>query len=248
MNIIKTGNGIAPPRVLIYGPEGIGKSSFAAQAKAIFIQTEDGLNNIEADSFPLAKTFKEVADNIQSLLTEDHKYKVVALDSVDWLERLIMTEVCRLSGKTAIEDLGYGKGWIQVGEIFYSTLAKLNKLREEKGMAIILIAHARMKTFQDPAGESYDRYEPNLSKQVSPLAREWADDVLFANFRVIKKTNEKDKRVVAATSERIIFSSDKPSFLAKTRSGIPEELPLDWKVYATARREARAKSNNNEVK
>ena len=69
---------IKPPRLVIYGPGGIGKTSFAASMdKCIIVQSEDGIGKIECDHFPVAKTYEEFMGNLDSLLTEPHEFKVL---------------------------------------------------------------------------------------------------------------------------------------------------------------------------
>lgn len=110
---VTSGRRPAPRRVLLYGTQGIGKSTFAACApKPIFIQTEDGLGEIDCDKFPLAKAFGHVMKTLTALYTERHDYRTVVVDSLDWLERLIWGEVCREKAVGSIEDIGYAKGYV----------------------------------------------------------------------------------------------------------------------------------------
>ena len=105
---IQTGRENKPPRIMIYGSEGIGKSSYAAGApNAIFIQTEDGLGEIDCRKFPLAHSLSEVIAELTALRDEAHKFQTVVVDSVDWLERLIFDEVCREFGVRSIEKAAF---------------------------------------------------------------------------------------------------------------------------------------------
>jgi hypothetical protein len=248
MQIKKTGQVNVPPKILIYGPEGVGKSTFGALApNPIFIQTEDGLDYIETSALPLVESwdiFQEQLEYVQS--EEAAEFKTVVIDSVDWLERLVHNEVASKAGVTKIEEIGYGKGFLTAGEMLQDTLLTLSAI-QKMGKIVILVAHAKIEKFQDPTGEAYDRYSPSLGKKASSVCREWADDILFMNFKVTKKTIEgsgfaKDKKV-AAIAERCLYSSDKPAYLAKSRSGIPEMIEVGdnaWLSYAAARKEARA--------
>jgi len=240
--ITKTGTTVVPPKILIYGPEGVGKSTFGANAPIpLFIQTEDGLNYIETSSLPRCMSWQDFVEQIEFCKSEDaNDYKTVVLDSVDWLERLIHNYVAEKAGVDSIEKIGYGKGFLTVGEMLQDALLKFSEL-QQLGKVVILVAHAKIEKFQDPQGEGYDRYSPSLGKKTSSVCREWADDVLFMNFRVMKKTIEGDSfkkggRQVAARADRVLFTSDRPSFLAKSRSGLPEELecgdngkPMLWR-------------------
>lgn len=243
MQITKTGQEVTPPKILLYGVEGIGKTTFGADApKALFMRTEEGLDYIEADAMPLVTSWNDVRDQVNFLKTEDHGYKTLVVDSVDWLERHLFDDVAKSQGKQHIEDIGYGKGFLTAAEQFQGLLNQFSRLHRDKKMSIILLAHAQIERFNDPAGESYDRYSPALAKKVSAVAREWADDVLFANFKTVKKTADKNgERRIAAMAERVIYASDRPSHIAKTRSGIPEEIDLSWESYITERKNARSK-------
>ena len=157
---IHRGKQALPPRIVIYGTEGVGKSTTASQCPApIFIQTEDGLGEIDSDKFPLATTFDEVISYLNSLLTEQHEYQTVVIDSLDWLERLIWDDLCRQYNVTSIEkvDGGYAKGYTHALSLWRHLLTLLNRLRMERGMIIVGIAHAKVEKFEDPEATAYDR-------------------------------------------------------------------------------------------
>ena len=111
-----------PPRILIHGVAGVGKTTFAAESrKPVFIQTEDGLGTLAAISFPLSRTFEEVIGALAALYTEEHEHNTVVVDSVDWLEPLIWNKACRDNGWASIEDAGYAgpdSGPIDLGDPF----------------------------------------------------------------------------------------------------------------------------------
>jgi hypothetical protein len=230
---------------LIYGTEGVGKSTFAAQADSpVFIQTEDGLSEIECDKFPLATEYMDVVHAIASLLSEDHSYGTVVIDSVDWLERLIWLHVVKTRSKEAIksiEDIGYGKGYIFAAEIWKELLDGLNALRDQRKMAVICIAHAKVEKFDDPEHAPYDRYSPRLHKHSSALITEWADAVLFATrkMRVSKEDVGFNKeRTIAKPigkdgGDRILRCIGGPACIAKNRYGLPEEIQLDWNAFVS---------------
>ena len=104
---------VKPPRLVIYGPGGIGKTSFAASMdKCVIVQSEDGIGKIECDHFPVAKTYEEFMNNLTSLLTEDHDFRVACIDSLDWLETLLWDHVCKENGWAQIDTPAYGKGYV----------------------------------------------------------------------------------------------------------------------------------------
>lgn len=234
---IQRGRTLAPRRTLVYGVHGVGKSTFGSMAeRPVFIQTEDGLGNIECERFPLARQYADVVAALSELYTEEHDYRTVVVDSLDWLERLIWAKVCEKRGVQSIEDIGYAKGYVFALTNWREVLAGLDALRNERGMGIILIAHAQIERFANPETDTYDRYSPRLHKQASALAQEWADEVLFATYSVHTKATDEGfgrKRVQGiGTGERIIRTTERPAHLAKNRLNLPDEIPLDYRIYA----------------
>jgi len=242
---IHAGRRHSPPRLLIYGTEGIGKSTTASQApKAIFIPTEDGLDQIDCTSFPLAGKLADVDAAIQSLLQEKHDFETVVLDSADWLERLIWDALCDQYGVSSIEkvDGGYAKGYTHALTHWRKVLNNLNALRTKRGMCVILLAHAKVEKFEDPEHSAYDRYSPRLHKHANALVTEWADAVLFATRKIITKTEEAGfnrERTIAAGlgkdgGERVLRTVGSPACVAKNRYSLPAELPLSWSALMQA--------------
>ena len=228
-----------PPRILIHGVAGVGKTTFAAEAsKPVFVQTEDGLGTIPAASFPLARTFEEVLESLASLYTEDHDFKTVVIDSVDWLEPLVWGKACRDNGWGSIEDAGYGKGYVAALSLWRQYIDGLNALRDDRGMTVVQIAHTDIKRFDSPEHDPYDRYVIKLHTRAAALMQEHSDIVLFANYRIstVKADVGFNKKVNRAmgSGERVIHTAERPAFLAKNRYGLPETLPLDWQSFAQA--------------
>lgn len=234
---ITTGRERKPRRVMLYGTQGIGKSTWAASApKPIFIQTEDGLGEIDCDKFPVAKTFDEVMASLGELYTEKHGYRTVVVDSLDWLERLIWADICRQREVKNIDDIEYGKGYGFALTLWRDFIEGLSALRADRGMTPILIAHAKIERFQNPETDAYDRYSPRIHKTAAHLIQEWADEVLFASYKVFTKQTEeafKKKRTQGiGTGERVIRTMERPAYQAKNRLNLPDELSLDWNAYA----------------
>ena len=242
---IHRGRRHSPPRLLIYGTEGIGKSTTAAGAPTpIFIPTEDGLDQIDCASFPLAKNLGDVDTALRTLIQEQHDFETVVIDSADWLERLVWDALCEQYGVTSIEkvDGGYARGYTHALTHWRRLLADLNTLRNQRGMCVILLAHAKVEKFEDPEHTAYDRYSPRLHKHVTALLTEWADAVLFATRKIITKTEDGGfgrERTIAAGlgrdgGERILRTVGSPACVAKNRFGLPAELPLSWPALMQA--------------
>ena len=242
---ITKGREAQPPRIMIYGSEGVGKSTFAALApNPVFVQTEDGLSEIDCSKFPLAKSFDDVVLQLQAVRDEQHDYGTVVIDSLDWLERLVWDRVCADYGVKSIEkaDGGYGKGYVHALTYWRQIVSLLNDIRARKGMAVILIAHAAVERFEDPEHAAYDRYTPRLHKKACSIVCEWVDAVLFASRRMrVDSTTGKAAPVGADGGERILRTNGSPACIAKNRFGLPTELPLSWSAFVEALKPGAAK-------
>jgi len=243
---VTSGRVVRPRKILLYGVHGIGKSSFAAKApNPIFIQTEEGTNDLEVDRFPLCKTMTRVDWCITQLLEEEHDYKTVVIDSADMLGAVINKQVCEQMDVPSIEDIPYGKGHEYSYSQWNSLLGDIELLQEKRDMTVIFIAHSKIVEFQDPSSDTYHKYTNNLhinKKGIGVGARiqEWCDEVLFANYkthtRITDKSIGKEAVKAVGSGERVIYTEQRASFDAKNRLGLPYELPMDkdlgYQVYA----------------
>jgi len=206
--------------------------------KPVFVQTEDGLGEIDCHKFPLARSLEDAENALTALHTEEHPYRTVVVDSLDWLERMIWDRLCKAYGVASIEkvDGGYGKGYVHALSLWRKVVDQLVALRDDRGMMVVLLAHAKVEKFEDPEAPTYDRYSPRLNKHASALVSEWCDAVLFATRRIITRTEDgtfNRSRTIAAGQgkdggERILRCVGGPSCIAKNRYDLPAELPLDW--------------------
>ncbi|MCZ2098803.1 MAG: ATP-binding protein [Anaerolineae bacterium] len=219
----------APRRCMVYGVQGVGKSTFGASARRpVFVQTEDGLGEIECAKFPLARSFDEAMAALAELVTQPHEYETIVVDSLDWLERLIWQEVCKAENVSNIEKIGFQKGYVFALNWWRQFLAGLDDLRHTRGMAVILVAHCKVEKFQTPEDSAFDRFSPRLHKLASAVVMEWCDEVLFATYSTT--TDPKKVRNVTAP-ERIMRTCEGPTHVAKNRLNMPYELPLEWAAY-----------------
>lgn len=242
-----------PPRITIYGPPKVGKSTFGAMAPdPIFLSTEDGLGEMEgiphfegSDGGPKLLSYDEVTNAIGILWEHDHDRKTVVLDSADWLETLIWKKVAQDQGKASIEDIGYAKGYIFALDYWRQILDGLNALRVHKNMMPIIICHSQVKTFNNPMSDPYDRFSMKLHEKARAMVEEWSDCIFFAGYKVhTKKVDAKGgdnsaKGTAKVTrgiggGERLLFTSDTPAFVAGSRYNLPPELPLDFNEFMAA--------------
>lgn len=228
---IQTGVIHTPPRVVIYGTNGVGKTSLAAGAPGpILIQTEDGADQIGVPRFPLAQSLDDVFMQIGELVTEEHGFKTVIFDSVDWAERMVWKHVCEKNGWKSIETPGYGRGYVEAEETWRSLVEGFDDLRAKKGMAVIFLAHCEVKRFDDPTNAGYDRYQIAVHKNVSGIIRDWADAVLFLNWRTMVQENDQGmgRKITKGkgNGQRILYTEERPAAIAKNRYGMPDKIDL----------------------
>lgn len=232
MNISK-GKKKIPYKVVIYGAEGIGKTTFASKFPApIFIDTEDSTARMDGvDRFDGIKTLDEVNLAIETLRTEDHSYQTLVIDTFDKLELMINDKVCEEQKVTGIEAIGYGKGYTYVAEKVNKLLGALDALRIAKGMNIVIVCHAQMRKFEQPDEMgAYDRWELKLSKKAAPMVKEWADMVLFANYKTfVIKDGSSNK---AQGGKRVMYTTHNPCWDAKNRDGLPDQCEFDFAPIA----------------
>lgn len=237
-SISKTKRAAQPPRVVIHGPHGVGKSTLGASAYApIFLPLEDGLSGLEVDAFPQLTTWAEVREALRVLAEEEHAFGTGVVDSLDWLEPIIWTEVCRKHDKPSIEAFGYGKGYMEALPLWREFLDSLDRLRA-RGMATILISHSEIKRFDAPDSDPYDRYQIKLHKGAGALVQEWADVIGFANFETAIKKQDNGfgaaKSRGIGTGRRLLHVIERPAYVAKNRYNMPDTLPLEWGALVAA--------------
>lgn len=221
----------APPIVVLYGVDGVGKTSLAAEfPDPVYLHT-DGENppdDVELLSPGTIETFDELLDVFGELLTEEHDRKTVIIDSLDGLEPLVWAKTCQRISVNSIEEAGYGKGYIEADKEWNDYLAALSALKQ-RGIAVVQLAHPEIVRFDSPTTDPYSRYSIKLHKRANALVREKADIVAFINYRVSLKEKEVgfNKKVTHAEggSERLIHTEERAGFVAKSRYSTPASVP-----------------------
>lgn len=217
-----------PQKVVIYGPEGIGKTTLASMfPNPVFIDTEGSTKHLDVSRTPAPNNWGELFAQVQYFISNKTEFRTLVIDTIDWAEQLAIRHLCKRAQKSGLEDFGYGKGYVYLAEEMVRLLDELSKLIKGE-TNIVLTAHAHMRKFEQPDEMgSYDRWEMKLMRKTAPLVKEWADMVLFANYKthVIKPEEGKTK---AQGGKRVIHTTHHPAWDAKNRHGLADELPMAW--------------------
>ncbi len=226
-----------PQKVVCYGPEGIGKSYFASRfPNPLFIDTEGSTKHMDVARLPDPSSWTMLMESVRYVKANPHVCDTLIIDTADWAERLCMEEICSKAQKKGIEDFGYGKGYVYLAEEFGRLLNALEELIG-LGINIVLVAHATMRKFEQPDEMgAYDRWEMKLQKKTAPMVKEWADMVLFANYKTYvvnvdgqgaeKGTNK------ARGGKRVMYTTHHPCWDAKNRHDLLDELELHYSQIA----------------
>ena len=238
-------------RIVVLGVPGVGKTSFACQAPKPLIVTsraEDGVvtlmnaGQIEPVSYlDGVKTFSEFSNVVQELRdTEDLKYQSLVVDTINGLSVACVKETCDESyGGDWTKFSSYGQGYVLASDKWRKVFYDLDQLRLEKGIHVLCCGHVKIGNFQNPSGQDFSRYQPDLHKSLWPVVERWSDAILFMDF--ITVTAQEGLKVKGkGGTQRIIHTQGQASFVAKNRYGLPAELSagktpqVAWQNFATA--------------
>lgn len=230
---ITSGKVESPQKVLVYGPEGIGKSTFAAQfPNPLFIDVEGSTKHMDVRRLPTPESWTMLLEEVRYVIVNPHECATLVIDTADWAEQLCIAHVCATHQWSGIEDPGYGKGYVYLAEEFGKLLNLLTEA-VERGLNVVLTAHAQVRKFEQPdEAAPYDRWELKLQKKTAPLVKEWADAVLFANYKTFAVKDSKTQKVTAQGGKRVLQTSHHPAWDAKNRWGLAEEIDFDFGAIA----------------
>lgn len=237
-----------PPRIVLYGVEGVGKSTFGASApNPIFLSAEDGIRHLpNVIAFPKPNDLAEVFEMFRELTLPGHDRKTLVVDTVDWLDPFVIRSVCERNkwrdseGNPDIEAPGYGKGYQPYVEEWRKVLSALDRVRES-GIEVILLGHSKVTTFQNPAGSDYARYELAMHQRSASVIKQWPDFLLFANyddFTVVQHGKGSEilrKGKGLSTGDRVLHTTHHAAWDAKARGSFPATIPLDYAAFTEAR-------------
>jgi hypothetical protein len=215
-------------RVLIYGENGVGKSTLAAQfPKPLFLNIEDGIGDLDVHA---TDVIRSISDFMGAMIhSSETDYETIVVDTVDWLEKLIFNDVAAKAGKKTIDDIGFGKGY-QAVEQQWKALFEGFAYLWGQGRHIVFTCHEQIEKFTNPDGDSYNYWKPALHIKGSGCVTEWCDEVLFVRYRTLTRQMDEgfgNKRAIAiGGKDRIIVCNKNASVEAKNRLGMPDEVPL----------------------
>lgn len=227
---LKQVNATLPPRICIYAPPGLGKTTLANEfPNAVFLQVEDGTpGDTSLVSFGQLSSYDQIIEGLSALYLEASARKTVVIDSLDKLEPLVWHKVCQMNNWKNIEDPGYGKGYVMADQYWQKILNGLNALRKDKDFNIVLLAHADITTFNSPTTASYSRFDIRLHKRALAMVQDEMDAILMINQDATIKTEElgfnKERAHAEGGGARWIYCEGRPSFVAKNRYGMPERV------------------------
>lgn len=236
-------------KIFIYGVPKIGKTTFSSTFEAPFIlKTEDGTEAVDIPTFPdengrpaLFRDFISFDNALAAFVQQQHDFKTLIIDSADWLEPLVWSHVAARMGKTSIEEIGYGKGYIEADTEWRRTL-KWFDLVIERGINVVIIAHSEIKSVNPPGAEAFDRYQIKLHKRASAFFQEWATMILFCKYKTITLKEEsgfnKTRAYATGNGERALYTEERPAHLGGNRFGLPYEIHIGqdntWRPFHEA--------------
>ena len=229
---ISTGKKPEPIKGLLYGVPGIGKTTFASKWPApLFIDVESGSTRLDvARVDPTPATYSEFLAVINQIRQDNCGYKTIVIDSADWLEQMMIKQICQNDGVNCIEKYqkGYGKGWTKVCELWAELLDNLDRIRKTKGMHILFVAHSKIKRHEPADDTAYDRYTLVQNEKSADILKKWADLILFAKYDVTVSENSEGKIKAHSNGKRLMMTDHNPCWDAKNRFDLPLKLDFDF--------------------
>jgi hypothetical protein len=234
---VRRGRQRTPARTLVYAPPGVGKTTFMASAPdVVLIPVEEGANQIGCDRLPQPRTWPELLEQLDALAQQPHSWQNVAVDTLGVAEELLETYVLGMDGSRALRDAagGYGAGYDVIAGEWRLFLRRLETL-SQRGMGVLLAAHAQVKQFADPQVGAYDRFIPALRDRTWQQTHRWCEDVLFARKATgLSKADKGGRARAVFGDERKLYTVGGTGYEAKNRYSLPKELPLDWRAFQAA--------------
>jgi hypothetical protein len=229
---LTTGKQPAPVKAVLYGPEGIGKTTFASRwPKPLFVDCEGGSGQLDVTRTWAPTSWAMLKGIVQELTKDALGFQTLVIDTADWADKLAAADVCASNSKASLADFGWAQGWIKLAEEWAKMLDSLTLLQQRQGMNVLFLGHAVMRKIDLPEETgSYDHWELKTEKRSAALLKEWVDLMLFANYKTM--VVEIDGKKKAQGGQRVMYTTHHSCWDAKNRFGLKEELPLDFAKIA----------------
>lgn len=226
----------SPHRVLIYGPEKVGKSSFALGAPdPLFVDTEQGTDELDVPNRVQVHTWDEFMALLDEIQQSPGLCKTLVVDSVTSAERMAGQQVCAKAGKTALNEFAHGRGYTSVYAEWGRAMDLFQRIYTEQSINLVFVAHSTIATFKNPEGDDYDRYTIELSKGVKSPLMKWVTEILFANFEALIDVDKDTKQAKGVGGKlRVLYTQHRDAYDAGNRHNLPERLELSWQSFADA--------------
>lgn len=236
---VRKGRLTVPQRILGFGCEKVGKSTWASGAPgAVFLCPENGTPHLDIERLPAVESWLDVFDVLQ-LVEENKEWKTLVIDPVNWLEDLAWAHIVEGPGKPVTDETrdklekhggGFKKGYEAAAGLWRTLIRELEAKHYAKGRNVVFLAHAFVKNFKDPSGVEYERFQVQMHEKAAGPIKQWVDDILFFRHEVLQKI-ENSKTVAIATGQHVIHTQWSKAWDAGNRSSLPEELPMSWAAY-----------------
>lgn len=220
---------IKPPRIVIHGKPGVGKTSFAVDADGVlFMPLEEGLGKLKVAHLAKPGSYADVMSALWELRTDPHDHRVLAIDTIDKMEPLVWQAVCEEGGKTNIEDFGFGKGYTKADFCWQEFFKALDDLMTIRNMTIIVLCHNEGRMIDDPVIGAYNHFTPKLHKRANALLTEWADIIGYLDTErvAVDKGDKRETRTSQSTGQRVLHLEDQGAFVAKNRYDLPPMIQI----------------------
>lgn len=220
-----------------YGIPGAGKTTWASQfPKPLIIDLENGSGHLDVARLEGVDSFEKFKDILRELLTTQHGFETIVIDSLESLEHLMCDWICLEGGVKSIEAYsgGFGKGFQRLREIGREVMILERQLCDKKGVTVINIGHSLVKSHTDPADNTtFDRYTMRVNDKLGAVIRDLSDNVFFIAHKIYT-TKEQGKTKAFSDGQRVMYTSWRAAYDAKSRLNIPHELPLSYQAFKAA--------------
>jgi hypothetical protein len=241
-----------------HGPSGAGKTSLATcfpNPIVGMIRDQGLLPLIDAGMVPAVahfdpvESFTDLEERLHWLGTGGHDFKTLVLDGLTGLEQVLCEHVCVSFFEGSLVSFNaYGRGWDTVVTFLGNFLRKLDCHRARK-IAVVILAHSKVANFSNPTGSDYARFVPDVKDRLWSLLHKWLDLFAFLTFDVEVKAMGGGKGKAIGNARRVMYTEERPGFVAKNRYGLPFVIQGDcagagslYAAFAAAMKEAKART------